>query len=56
MGTIYNSIAQRLADGLLPDPTPRELRSGKPRKPLRKTQPKSTDRYHLNITSAPSSR
>lgn len=62
-GTIYNNIAQRLADGLLPDPTPTELRSAKIRpskKPsFKKGQFSSLhpkDRYRLSIPSVPASR
>ncbi|CAF3417621.1 unnamed protein product [Rotaria socialis] len=64
LGTIYNNIAQRLADGLLPDPTPTDLRSAKikaNKKPsFRKGQffPTShtQDRYRLSIPSVPPSR
>ncbi|CAF1124495.1 unnamed protein product [Rotaria sordida] len=64
LGTIYNSMAQRLADGLLPDPTPSELRSAKVKfnkKPSFKksqyvTTSQSRDRYHLSIPSVPPSR
>ncbi|CAF5172962.1 unnamed protein product [Rotaria magnacalcarata] len=64
LGTIYNNIAQRLADGLLPDPTPTDLRSAKVKankKPsFRKGQFLPTshtqDRYRLSIPSVPPSR
>ncbi|CAF0826870.1 unnamed protein product [Rotaria sp. Silwood1] len=64
LGTIYNSIAQRLADGLLPDPTPSELRSAKvkynKKSSFKKGQyigtSQSNERYRLSIPSVPPSR
>ncbi|CAF4034973.1 unnamed protein product [Rotaria sp. Silwood2] len=64
LGTIYNSIAQCLADGLLPDPTPSELRSAKikfnKKLSFKKSQyivtSQNNDRYRLSIPSVPPSR
>lgn len=63
IGTVYMSIAQRLADGLLTDSTPTDLRASQTngsgtmwRKAHESSLPQSQDRFHMTLPSAPPSR